>query len=112
MMQRSFARSTHGSGVVDVLAQIRAKINSRNHQVWGLRQEAVQCDDHRVRGRAVDSPLPLAYFVTNNRLPQGERLRGSALLAAWRNNADRAESFEPCRQCLQPGSVNSIIIRQ
>ena len=50
--------------------------------------------------------------MANNRLPQSQRLRLPALLAARRHNAHVRKSRERRRQHAQPFRVNPIIIRQ
>jgi hypothetical protein len=50
--------------------------------------------------------------MANNRLPQSQRLRLPALLAARRHNAHIRKSRERRRQHAQPFRVNPIIIGQ
>src|SRR5229473_5116433 len=112
MVKRGLARGANGTRVVDVLAEICAEIDSGNHQVGRLGQKPVKGDDHRVRRRAFYGPLAFADVVADNWLPQGQRLRCSALLAMRRDNAQRGKSFEPGRERFQPGGVNSVVIGQ
>ncbi len=109
-MQRGLARGTDGTRVVDVLTEIRAEIDSGNDQAGRLWQKPVKGDDHRVRRRTFDGPLPFTDVVADNRLTQRQRLRRPALLAMRRHDAYRSESLKPRREGFQPGSVNSVVI--
>ena len=111
-MQRCLAGGADGTGVVDVLAEIRAEIDSGNYQVGRLGQKSMQRDDYGIGGRTFDGPLAFADVVANNRLAQGQGLRRPALLAMRRHDAQRGKSLEPDRECFQAWGVNSVVIGQ
>src|SRR2546429_63244 len=112
VVQRAFPRRPHGPQVVHVFTEVRAVVDSGNQQVRLFRQKLVQRHDHAIRGGAVNGPLALRNAVAHDGLPERQRLRRAALLAARGNNAQCYNIRKLLRERPQPFRLISIVVCQ
>src|SRR5437016_715217 len=112
VVQRAFPRRPHGPRVVHVFTEVRAVVDSGNQQVRLFRQKLVQRHDHAIRGGAVNGPLALRNAVAHDGLPERQRLRRAALLAARGNNAQCYNIRKLLRERPQPFRLISIVVCQ
>lgn len=111
-MQSGLTRGSHGAGVVDIFAEIRAVIDSGDDEVGLVREELVERDDNAIGGRAVHGPVALGYGLTHDGLAESERLRRAAALGAWRHDADFGEIRESFRERTESRRVVAVIVRE
>jgi len=111
-MQRRLSRGPYGSRVIHVLSQIRSEVDPGNYQVRPFRQQLVQRHDHAIRRRPIHRPLPLRHVVANDRLPQRQRLRRSALFLARRHDAHGRESLQYLSERPQTLCLNTVVVCQ
>ena len=108
--QRSLHRRRYRARVGDVVAEIRALVDARDHQAWARRQDPGDREIHAVGRRAVDRELTGRDLLDPQRAMQRQRVPGRALLAIRRHHEDLPEGLESTRESLDALRANAVVV--
>ena len=108
--ERALAGSAHRSRIEDVVAEVRATVDARKHQVGPARQQLDDGQVDAVGGGAVDGVDALLDPLRPQRVLEGERLRAGRHLAVGSHHVHLAQRSQGRRQRLDARGVYPVVV--
>ena len=108
-MQHRLAHCRHGPRIVNIGPEISAMIDAAENPL-GIGNKFEQSDARAIRRRAVNGKSLLSTRFDPEKTVRGYRMADARLRTRRRDNHRFSDGACGAEQCLQPGSVNPVVI--